>query len=1035
MRRFSKTNLSTQLVVMTMILFAIAISALSAFNYSQQLKYETKRQVFQVNIVTRNISSLISEKIWEESYTDIEYALLDSIKFEVVNHIIVTDKAGHVLSEVVKNGDEVSVVYKNRIVVTPDSNYEEHVTSGDSIIVWRKIIYANNHIGWLHLDINNSLLKRTAWLAIRNNVLVNLAVYILTILVLLTITNKKLSYLSTVSRFARNMKNNAGRSLEIKSVSREVDDLVKNINQMSKNLAQKKDNFLSLAENMMDGLLVNLDGRHVFANASLAKMLGYDDASELLGTTIEDVIYPGELTRVLELHQARIRGENVPNQYETIFKSKNGEPLPVELNATMTQWEGRLTGMVSIRDISKRKQTEAELLQHKNHLEELVTKRNIELLESEKKFRTLFESSSDAIMTLDAEAFIDCNQATLDMFGANSKDDFLGKHPGDISPPTQPDGVLSHVAADEKITTAFNTGKNYFEWTHRRHNGDDFPAEVLLTPMELEGKKVLQAVVRDITKRKQVEAALQESEQRFRLMADQAPALIWMSDTDNMRTWYNKHWLEYTGRTMEQELGAGWLDGVYPDDIKEYNSLCHTALNNRQSFEMEFRLLKADGAYGWIVDTGIPRFDDSANFVGYIGYCWDITSRKRAEENLVSAKEEAERANRTKSEFLSRVSHELRTPLNAILGFGQLLQASSDNLSQAQTEGIDCIVSGGKHLLYLIDELLDITNIHAGKFDIAISEVSVHDSIDASLALTRQLSEKYRVTIVAEKIDDVYIFAEPKRLTQVLINLISNAIKYNKENGRVEISTSINEHGNVRISVVDTGIGIAPHEREKIFEPFRRMDGSASTIEGTGLGLTITKELVDLMQGNLDFISAPGKGSTFWVEFPVADKVIKPSSIGDGSHARNNLSQPGKITVLYIEDSEDNLILMKHVVGKLPNCRLLTATTAKEGIDITRAQLPDLILMDISLPGMDGYEALAVIKADQRIAHIPVIAISANVMPEQVEQGILAGFVDYICKPIDIIHLTQAIDKFCRLRGDSNDSEVDRHSGNSHPAG
>jgi len=870
-----------------MLLFAIAISTLSFFQYYQQFKNEKSFQLSQAGIILRNLSAHLADKIYGEKYADIKGVLLNSVRFEKINHVLVADNAGRVLSEVHKDNAEIQIRNKNIIIPPLDSEIEYLEENNQQLVVWRKIMFVNETLGWVHIDIAKSSIRHAAWLSVRNNIFINVGIYLLLSVVILIVTNRKLASLALLGNFMRSINQYAGETLVQQPVSEEIDDLIKNMNAMSERMSQQRDDFIALAENLMDGLLVNVEGEIVFVNRSLAIMLGYDDASELLGSTLEDVIYPGELMKVLERQHGYLKGTNIESQYETIFITKQESPLPVELNATLTEWKGSKAGMVTIRDISVRKRIEAELLQYRQNLEDLIEKRNSELLESEKKFRTLFEASNDAIMTLDTEKFIDCNQATLDIFAAKDRNEFLGKHPGDISPPAQLDGTPSHEAADEKIATAFREGKNIFEWTHCRLNGEVFPAEVLLTPMELEGKRVLQAVVRD------------------------------------------------------------------------------------------------------------------------------ITARKQAEENLITAKEEAEQANKAKSEFLSRVNHELRTPLNAIIGFGQLLQVDNENLSERQLDEVNCIVSGGTHLLYLIDELLGITGIQSGTMNVSLVPVPVHETIETCLNITRALAEKYKITVQADKAEDIYVVADHQRLLQVIINLVTNAIKYNRPGGSVEIAARVIEGKKVRLSVTDSGIGIGNQDSERIFEPFNRLGGSASSIEGTGLGLTIVKELVELMKGNLEFVSEEGKGSTFWVDFPKAEPPMQNNTVPT-EYVLANDQKRRNLKVLYVEDSVDNQILMRHVIDKIKGCELLVATTAKEGIQLAKAQQPDLILMDISLPGMDGFEALATIRSDDRISKIPVIAVSANVVPAQVESGKQAGFDDYIYKPIDIRHLANAIDSYCK---------------------
>lgn len=378
------------------------------------------------------------------------------------------------------------------------------------------------------------------------------------------------------------------------------------------------------------------------------------------------------------------------------------------------------------------------------------------------------------------------------------------------------------------------------------------------------------------------------------------------------------------------------------------------------------------------------------------------------EKEIIATKEEAEHANNAKSEFLARMSHELRTPLNAILGFGQLLMIDNENLTNDQKEGVDYILKGGDHLLNLINEILDIAKVDAGEMNLTLTDISLDSIIRSSLLLTRPLALKRGIKIQEPSATHIWLRTDIQRIKQVLVNLISNAIKYNHKGGDVRINVSLVLEGYVRISVIDNGFGISEKSKEELFEPFHRLSKNKENIEGTGIGLTITKKLVELMNGRIGVESELDKGSTFWVEFPQANSIEVKKEEYKYQSAPIDHSAGLKI-ILYIEDNQTNLMLVKRALEQSSCCKLISATNAEEGIPIAREQQPDLILMDIDLPGMNGFEALDILQADEQTAHIPVIAVSALAMKEQVEKGNSAKFSTYLTKPIKVDRLLEAV--------------------------
>jgi len=395
----------------------------------------------------------------------------------------------------------------------------------------------------------------------------------------------------------------------------------------------------------------------------------------------------------------------------------------------------------------------------------------------------------------------------------------------------------------------------------------------------------------------------------------------------------------------------------------------------------------------------------------FTGIVRDITERKEVSDSLLKAKEDADKANRAKSEFLSSMSHELRTPLNAILGFGQMLDFNpKEPLSDSQKRCVDQIVKGGDHLLVLINDILDLAKIEAGKVELSIEDIDPNKALEECLTLTMRMATERGLKIIFPEAElySYVLKVDYTRFKQVLLNLMSNAIKYNCDGGKITVTYKPTTENMLRISISDTGKGIPLNRQDELFKAFSRLDAESSGIEGTGIGLVVCKDLVELMGGSIGCESELGKGSTFWLELPLA---FSQSAVMDGQNTSDNANSKGLMedatgSILYVEDNPSNLQLMEMVVSCVEGLSLSSTHTAELGIKIARSNHFDVIILDINLPGMSGLEAIKEMKKYKTTKGTPILALSAAATKKDIEKGLAAGFERYLTKPINVIEMT-----------------------------
>jgi PAS domain S-box-containing protein len=542
---------------------------------------------------------------------------------------------------------------------------------------------------------------------------------------------------------------------------------------------------------------------------------------------------------------------------------------------------------------------------------------------------------------------------------------------------------------------------------------------------ELEGREAADGCLvrpyRDVTADMGGDEALRLSEERFRAMADAAPALIWLGDGRGRPLWFNQRWLGCTGRTLAEELRRPWSDRLHAEDLAPTFATFMAAVAAQQAYEAEFRIVRSDGVITWVADHGTVRLDAEGRFEGFTFYGWDITERKAAQQALAAAKDEAERLSRAKSEFLSRMSHELRTPLNAVLGFSQLLAGdASEPLTPRQHERVRELQRGGAHLLDLINDVLDLARIEAGALRLQLQAVDLCEAVRECQTLIADTMARHGVTLQVECRAGSCVWADPTRLRQVLLNLLSNAAKYNRPGGTARLSWAV-DGDRLRVQVQDEGPGLGTEQLARLFSPFERLGAEHGAVEGTGIGLALTRWLVERMDGRIGVDSRPGAGSSFWFELRAAPAAAAAPAVAADAAAPASMAAAAALApaagtprprVLYIEDNEVNRLLMQGMLALRPGLELQLAALPEEGLAQALAEPPALVLLDIQLPGMDGFEVLERLRAAPATAAVPVVAVSANAMPADRERATRAGFDDYVTKPVDLPGLLRVVDRF-----------------------
>jgi PAS domain S-box-containing protein len=786
-------------------------------------------------------------------------------------------------------------------------------------------------------------------------------------------------------------------------------------------LLESKEIYRSLVESSDASIfMLDLEGRFLYVN---------DKTAETFGLPKESFINNG-LT-IYDLSSPELASQNMA-EVEHVFFSGKGK-----IKESSRVINGQMFWFRSSIQPVKNSQGNiyAVFVNATNITEQKLAEERV--LQSELKYRTLFADSPDGYLILKDGIFIDCNKASELILGTN-REGIIGKESKDISPEYQPNGRKSDELVQEVVAEAFANKTTQFEWVHLKPDGTPVYIDIKLSAIDTLDEKFLLTTWRDITSQREAKELIN----KLSSAVEQSPISIFITDLDGNIEYVNPFTITTTGYNQEDLIGQNprILKSGFTNP-KVYDELWKT-ITNGKVWRGVLNNRRKNGSLYWESTTITPIINEVGAITSFIAIKEDITERIKIEHeikqlntnlekkivertielqnsnaDLTKAKIEAEAANHAKSEFLSRMSHELRTPMNAILGFAQLLEMGT--LDAKQEKAVHHILNSGKHLLNLINEVLEISRIEAGKISISVEAVKLNNVFRDVFETLTPTADSYGVKLINELEDkaEIFISADKQRIKQVLLNLLNNAIKHHDKRGWVKLFATEVLRDNktiIRICVSDNGPGINANNVKKLFTPFERLGAENSAVEGTGLGLSVVQQYATLMGGTCGVESKLNEGSTFWVELPRTNSIVEALNV----HAQLEQIPLKEKTieeavVLYIEDNSSNIELVTQILlAKRPKIKLVTTVYGKQTLELALEHKPNVILLDLNLPDIHGSEVFELLKQHEIARQIPVIIVSADAMPAQVNKLLEAGVKQYLTKPFDVPAFLQMIDQY-----------------------